>query len=121
MSARFSSTGLPETSEPSGTTREWEPARASGDERMSPRVTTCRLWFGTSMPIALRPGIGARKRNSPEASAYLISLASDRTLLTLTPGPSSTSKRVTVGPALCPLTDASTLNSSKVASSTLVI
>jgi len=41
----------------------------SGARRTSPRVTSWRSRLGPSMPIAERPGIGARIRSSPEARA----------------------------------------------------
>ena len=41
-------------------------ALASFDARMSPSVTSWRCLFGTSTPIALRPGIGARMRTSAD-------------------------------------------------------
>ena len=42
---------------------------ASADAMMSPRLTSWRVWFGTSTPIAERPGIGARMRTSVAAIA----------------------------------------------------
>ncbi len=50
------------------------------------------------MPMALRPGIGAKILTSAVANASAISSASETTRLTLTPAASSISYRVTVGP-----------------------
>ena len=42
---------------------------AAFDRRMSPSITKSRCLFGTSMPIADFPGIGAMMRTSGVASA----------------------------------------------------
>ena len=75
---------------------------------MSPSVTSWRCRFGTSTPIALRPGIGARMRTSGDAIAYAMSWLRPVTRLTFTPGASSSSYRVTVGPMVMPMSCAST-------------
>ncbi len=60
------------------------------------------------MPMADLPGIGARIRTSGDAMAYAMSLARLVTRATFTPGPSSSSNRVTVGPTVCPRSRVST-------------
>ena len=52
---------------------------------MSPTITSSRSRFGTSMPIADLPGIGAIRRTSGEPSAYAMSSASRSTCDTFTP------------------------------------
>ncbi len=59
----------PAMSRPSPTWRGCVACFASVDTRMSPSVTSWRCLFGTSTPIALRPGIGARMRTSGLAIA----------------------------------------------------
>jgi len=56
--------------------------------------------FGTSIPIAALPGIGASIRISAAARFNLISSARPRILLTLTPCSGCISNRVTAGPQL---------------------
>ncbi len=50
------------------------------------------------MPMADLPGMGLRMRTSAEATAYAMFFDSAVTRSTFTPGPSSTTYRVTVGP-----------------------
>ena len=69
ISARLTMTGRPAMSRPRATSRGWTARRASMLERTSPSVTSWRCWFGTSTPIAERPGMGARMRTSGEAIA----------------------------------------------------
>ena len=83
---------------------------------MSPSITKSRCLFGTSMPIADLPGIGAMIRTSGVASAYAMSLESPRTLLTFVPEATSTSYIVTVGPRCAAETRASTPNVCNVSS-----
>ena len=75
---------------------------------MSPRVTRFGLEFGSSTPTACLPGIGARMRISVVASAYERSSLSAATFETFVPGASWSSKRVTRGPEIWPMTVAST-------------
>ena len=108
ISARLARMARPAMSRPMATSSGWVARWASGDDRMSPRATSCRCRLGTSTPMADRPGIGARIRTSADAMAYAMSLCKLVTLATLTPGPSSSSKRVTVGPTVMPTRRVST-------------
>ena len=74
----------------------------------SPSETSWRDSFGTSTPIADLPGIGAKMRTSTAAIEYAMSRLRLVTRATLTPGPSSSSKRVTVGPTVIPISRVST-------------
>ena len=65
----ISITGRHAMSRPNPTSSGWRARRASSVERMSPSATSCRDAFGTSTPIALRPGMGARMRTSVAAIA----------------------------------------------------
>ena len=67
--ARLRNTARPAMSLPMATSSGWVAVFASGDARMSPRLTSWRVWLGTSTPIAERPGIGARMRTSVAAIA----------------------------------------------------
>ena len=69
MVARFIITALPLMSRPTATSSGWLARRASADRRMSPSATIWRSVFGTSMPMAWRPGMGARMRTSGDAIA----------------------------------------------------
>ncbi|GIU90822.1 MAG: hypothetical protein KatS3mg010_1921 [Acidimicrobiia bacterium] len=89
--ARLLMTARPAMSRPMATSSGWVAFFASSLARMSPSVTSGRVLLGTSTPIALRPGIGARMRTSWLAIEYAISLASPVTLETFTPGASSSS------------------------------
>ncbi len=89
--ARFENTARPAMSRPIATSSGCFVFFASGLLRMSPRVTSGRILLGTSTPIALRPGMGARMRTSWLAIAYAISLERLVTLLTFTPAASSSS------------------------------
>ena len=62
--ARFDITARPAMSRPIATSSGCVAFFVSSLARMSPSVTTGRALFGTSTPIALRPGIGARMRTS---------------------------------------------------------
>ena len=66
------------------------------------------LSFGTSIPTAERPGIGASIRTSLAANAKAISLCKFTILLTFTPCAGCTSYCVTAGPILICVTLAST-------------
>ena len=69
MSARFTIRARPWTSLPSATSSGWVACFAAGERRTSPTITKSRCVFGTSIPIADLPGIGAWIRTSGEASA----------------------------------------------------
>ena len=69
ISARLTPTAVPEMSLPRPTIVGLGIFVTSGARRTSPSVTSWRSRLGTSMPIAERPGIGARMRSSPEARA----------------------------------------------------
>ena len=116
--ARSIITERPSMSRPRPTARVGCDACASGAERTSPRVTSSRCLFGTSTPIALRPGIGARMRTSGDAIAYWMSCWRPVTRLTFTPGPRSSAYCVTDGPTVMPISLASTPCCASVASST---
>ena len=68
-SARFCITVRPAMSRPSATVSGCVASTASSLANRSPTVTSCRWRFGTSTPIAERPGIGARIRTSGDAMA----------------------------------------------------
>ena len=67
--ARFTICERPWMSLPRATVSGWVAERAFSERRMSPSITKSRCLFGTSMPIAERPGIGAWIRTSGVASA----------------------------------------------------
>ena len=67
--ARFTIWASPWMSLPSATVSGCEAPFAAFDRRMSPSITKSRCRFGTSMPIADFPGIGAMMRTSGVASA----------------------------------------------------
>ena len=67
--ARFTICASPWMSLPSATVSGWVACFAALDRRMSPSITKSRWRFGTSMPIADLPGIGAMMRTSGVASA----------------------------------------------------
>ncbi len=98
ISPRSSNTGWPLISLPNPSTSRLFFCRPSGEARISPKVTSSLYLFGTSMPTADFPGIGARIRTSGEASASAMS--SDRPIIrpTLTPVASWISYLVTWGP-----------------------
>ncbi len=110
MSARLTSCARPWTSLPSATASGCSSSSAVFERRMSPSITKSRTLFGTSTPIAERPGIGAMIRTSGVASAYAMSSASESTLFTFVPASISTSYRVTVGPRCAATTWAGTPN-----------
>ena len=66
---RFTSCERPWTSLPRATERGWRSSRAAFERSTSPSTTKSRTLFGTSTPIAERPGIGAMMRTSGVASA----------------------------------------------------
>ena len=68
-SERFISLGEPDMSNPRPTLNGWLSFCASEDERTSPRETNFLCLFGISIPIALLPGIGAKRRTSGVAKA----------------------------------------------------
>jgi hypothetical protein len=85
------------------------------DRNTSPSVTVSRSALGISTPIALLPGIGERMRTSFDATEYARFFERAVTRSTFTPGPSSISYCVTVGPRENPVTFASTWNWSSTA------
>ena len=72
----------------------------SSDCRRSRSITALFSLFGTSIPTAAFPGIGASILTSAAARFSLISSASPTILLTFTPCSGCSSYRVTVGPQL---------------------
>ncbi len=76
----------------------------------SPSVTVERSWLGTSTPMRLSPGIGARMRIVGAARDRARSSARAVTRFTLTPGAMRTRKSVTVGPGVQPVTSAGMSN-----------
>ena len=72
----------------------------SGDSRRSRSMTALFSLFGTSIPTAAFPGIGASIRISAAARFSLISSARPTILLTLTPISGCNSYLVTEGPQL---------------------
>ena len=68
------------------------------DATTSLNLTTCRLAFGTSMPITALPGIGATTRILIARMARARSSVRLTILLIFTPGAGSYSKVVTTGP-----------------------
>ncbi len=72
----------------------------STDSNRSLSITAVFSWFGTSIPTAAFPGIGASIRISAAARFNLISSARPTILLTFTPCSGCSSYRVTDGPQL---------------------
>ena len=112
IAARSATTCPPSTSLPTPTTSGCVAWTAAADRSTSPRVTVSRSVFGISMPIADRPGIGARIRTSALATAYAMFLPNPVTRSTRVPSASSISYRVTAGPRQNPATRAGTENCS---------
>ena len=75
----------------------------SGDSRRSRSMTALFSLFGTSIPTAAFPGIGASIRISAAARFSLISSARPTILLTLTPISGCNSYLVTDGPLQVPI------------------
>ncbi|COF57597.1 Uncharacterised protein [Streptococcus pneumoniae] len=90
--------GSPEISSPSATVSGDSLFVNTGLLKISRRNTGLLSLFGTSIPIALFPGIGASIRISFAAKLNLISSLKFVILFTFTPGSGCTSKRVTAGP-----------------------
>ena len=67
--ARLRNTERPAMSLPMATSSGWLAVFASAEVMMSPRLTSWRVWLGTSTPMAERPGMGARMRTSVAAIA----------------------------------------------------
>ena len=87
----FKNTERPAMSLPTPTSSGCIAARASEDTIRSPSETNSRCAFGTSIPIADLPGIGARIRTSVAAMVYAMSFESEVTFATFTPPPSDNS------------------------------
>ena len=68
-SERFISLGEPDISNPRPTFSGWSSFWASEEESTSPRETNLLCLLGISIPIALLPGIGAKRRTSGVAKA----------------------------------------------------
>ena len=77
----------------------------------SRNVTVARFAFGTSIPTARFPGIGATMRTELAARRRAMLSCNATILLSLTPGAGKISNIVTTGPFLIPVTSASILNS----------
>ena len=90
----------------------------SGAIMISLRPTVAILSFGTSIPTALLPGIGASILIPPfAASVRAMSSEWATSFLTLIPTGISSSKRVTAGPIVIAITFAGTLKVSRAYSS----
>ena len=76
----------------------------SSDSNRSLSITAVFSLFGTSIPTAAFPGIGASILRSATARFSLISSASPTILLTFTPCSGCSSYRVTDGPQLALVT-----------------
>ena len=118
--ARLATTYPPSMSLPSATTSGWWSLVAARERRTSPSATFSRSVFGISTPTADLPGIGEMIRTSGDLTAYAMLRDNWVIRSTFTPGPSSTSYRVTVGPRANPVTAASTSNCSKTPWSALI-
>ena len=81
---------------------------------ISLKLTTERSAFGTSIPTACFPGIGATIRTELAARRSAILSWRATILLSLTPGAGRISNIVTTGPLRIPVTSASILNSLRV-------
>ena len=84
-------------------------------------VTRLAALFGTSMPTADLPGMGASMRRGAAARARERSFWSAVMRFTWTPAPGCTSNWVTAGPGFTPITLASTPNCWRVLSITLTL
>ena len=93
-------TVFPPISLPTANASSDENSRNSFVSNRSRSITGLLVAFGTSIPTAAFPGIGASIRISAAARFNLISSASPTILLTLTPCSGCNSYRVTVGPQL---------------------
>ena len=77
---------------------------------ISRKLTIERCLFGTSIPTAARPGIGATIRTELAARLSAILSCSVTILLSFTPGAGASSNIVTTGPFFMPIISASILN-----------
>ncbi len=89
--ARLHEMYSPSMSLPRAITSGWWSRRVDGSVSTSARRTISRSVFGTSMPTADLPGMGASIRTLSVATAYAMFFCSWVIFSTLTPGPSSTS------------------------------
>ena len=105
--ARSTAIALPATSRPSANVSVEPEPRKSTSSRIRRSATTLNSLFGTSMPTALLPGIGASIRMLRAARAMDRSSDSASIRLTLMCGAGWTSYCVTTGPALRPTIRAS--------------
>ncbi|MCU0624203.1 MAG: hypothetical protein MUF53_10115, partial [Gemmatimonadaceae bacterium] len=100
--ARSAITGRPSRSLPSATGRAARAELYSGCSTISRNATISGFGFGTSMPTAPFPGIGATIRMLLARIASARSFESDANCRTFTPAAGSTSNWVTVGPVVRP-------------------
>ena len=99
MSARSAVITLPVMSLPRANTSEPLAFLKLSLSNTSRSSTGVGLSLGISMPMVVRPGMGASMRTGDEASATPISFFSTVTLPTLMPGASCISKRMMRGPS----------------------
>ena len=112
---------LPEISLPTAKPMLSPPFLKALLSKRSRKNTVCFCLFGTSIPIADFPGIGASILISLAASASFISFASDNTLDTLTPCSGLSSYSVTDGPILISSTVTFTSKLAKVSCNVMAV
>ncbi len=97
MRARSAITGSPPMVLPRQIGSFWTDAWKSAASSISRRYTVSRVAFGSSMPMALRPGITATRA---ETALIDRAISSERAMTRedLTPGAGSNSYSVTTGP-----------------------
>ena len=117
IAARSATAGRPKMSLPSASGSLDGPSRNSGVERISLSATVSRTWLGISIPIADLPSRGETIRTLGAFIARARSSARLNTLLTLSPGTSSTSNIVMTGPGWTSVTVPSTSKSNSFFSS----
>ena len=108
--ARSAITGRPSRSLPSATGSAARAELYSGCSTISRNATISGFGFGTSIPTAPFPGIGATMRMLLARIASARSFDSDANCRTFTPAAGSTSNCVTVGPVVRPTSCPSTRN-----------
>ena len=119
ISVRSARIGWPAISLPRATTSGPVVRWYSSDASISLIWTSAVFWFGTSIPTADLPGMGASMRTLGAASASAISLVRLLIFWTRTPGAGWTSNRVTTGPCSQRVTLASTPKLARVCSNCL--
>jgi hypothetical protein len=90
MRARSATTGSPPMVLPSASASAWREAAKSGLASSSRRKTVSRLAFGSSMPMALRPGTTATRAETADIERAMSS-ASAITREDFVPGAGSSS------------------------------